>query len=56
MLSELYKRGINILPCDDDYRYAEVKRKDRDGEKNAIRDIAYGVESFTVRSQPNDTE
>ena len=55
MFSELYKRGINITPCDDDYQYAGVKKKDRDGEKNAIRDIAYAVESFTIRSQPNNT-
>lgn len=43
-----------MLPVDEDYQYAKLKPKDRESEKCAIRDIAYAVESFTVRSEVND--
>jgi hypothetical protein len=39
-----------LLPSEDDYDYAGIKRKDREAEKNAIRDIAYAVESFSIRN------
>ena len=56
MLRELSKRGIHLLPEDDEYEYANLKRKDRESEKCAIRDLAYAVESFTVRSEPNTSD
>jgi hypothetical protein len=55
MFWELSKRGVHLLPNDEDYQYAKIKAKDREAEKNAIRDIAYAVEAFTIRSEVNDT-
>lgn len=40
---------------DGDYEFTNLKRKDRESEKNAIRDIAYAVEAFTIRSEPNES-
>ena len=56
MLRELSKRGIHLLPENDEYEYANLKRKDRESEKCAIRDLAYAIESFTVRSEPNPSD
>ena len=40
---------------DDDYEQAKLPPKDAEVERNAIKDIAYAVEAFYVRSEPNDT-
>jgi hypothetical protein len=50
LLWELSKRGVHLLPKNEDYEYAGVTRKDRQAEKYATRDISYAVESFTIRS------
>ena len=55
LLSQLSKRGIHLLPENFDYLEARIQPKDSDTESNAIRNIAYAVESFYFRSLPNDT-
>jgi hypothetical protein len=50
LLAELSNRGIHLLPDDFDYIEAKIPRKTSETEKNAIRDIAYAIESFYVRS------
>lgn len=53
LLQKLSDRGIHLLPTDRDYEYANIPVKNRISEKNAIRDIAYAVESYYFRSEPN---
>lgn len=55
LLYELSERGIHLLPVDEDYEEAKVPVKDRKAEQNAIRDIAYAIEAFYVRSEVNDS-
>lgn len=43
------------MPVDEDYEEARIPVKDRKAEENAIRDIAYAVESFYIRSEVNDS-
>lgn len=56
VLRELSYRGIHLLPSDNDYEFAGVTLKGRESEKCAIRDLAYACESFTVRSEPNESD
>lgn len=55
LLYELSERGIHLLPVDQDYEEAKLPVKDRNAEQNAIRDIAYAVESFYIRSEVNES-
>lgn len=55
ILYELAERGISLLPLDVDYEDVKLPIKDRQAEQNAIRDIAYAVESFYIRSEINDS-
>ena len=55
ILNEMSKRGIHLLPTEDDYNVCGIPRKDPEAEKNAIRDISYAVESFYIRNKPNDS-
>lgn len=55
MLYELSERGIHLLPVEEDYVEAKLPVKDREAEQNAIRDIAYAIESFYIRSEVNES-
>ena len=56
LLYELSERGIHLLPVDEDFPEAQLEPKDHDVIRNAVNDIAYAVEAFYIRSEPNETE